>query len=115
MAFEVIDNPDFQKFQARSGFKNAEFRLLVGLYSRAAAEKALYDIAVDVDFDEGTCTFTYYRSSHYAPFLQFVIRRAGPRTDMYEVYRQGRGRIAKSGIFDRAYKKLAEEIEGLFS
>ncbi len=50
--------------------------------------KALYDIAVDVDFEAETCTFTYYRSNTYKPYLQFVIRRVGPHTDMYELYQE---------------------------
>lgn len=113
MTFTVIDNPDYQRFRAQAGFKNAEFKALAGLYSRAASEKALYDIAVDVDFDEGVCTFTYYQSNNYVPFLQFLIRHVGPRANMYEVYKQGKGRIAKSGLFDRAFGKLQDEVEGL--
>jgi len=113
MVFRVIDNPDLKKFKAQSGFKNAEFKMLAGLYSRAAGVRALYDIAVDVDFDEGLCTFTYYRSNNYVPFLQFVIRRVGPNTDMYELYMEGKGRISKSGLFERTFKRLEEEVEAL--
>lgn len=114
MTFKVIDNPNFKKFKASSGFKNHQFKMLAGLFSRAASEKALFDIAVDVDFDEGVCTFTYYKSNNYVPYLQFVIRNVGPKTDMFELYKEGKGRIAKSGLFERTYKKLEEEIESLF-
>ena len=110
MVFTVIDNPDVQKFRKRSGFTNSQFKKLAGLYSRAASVKALYDIAVDVDFDEGTCTFTYYRSNTYKPCLQFVIRRVGPSTDMYELYKEAQGRIARSGLFDRTFQRLEEEV-----
>ncbi len=113
MTFTVINNPDFDKFKARSGFKNAEFKMLAGLFSRAAAHKALYDIAVDVDFDEGVCTFTYYKGNSYSPYLQFVIRQVGPRTDMYELYLEGKGRIAKSGLFERVYERLEQEVDAL--
>lgn len=113
MAFKVIDNPDFKKFQHQSGFKNAQFKMLAGLFSRAASQKALFDIAVDVDFDEGLCTFTYYQSNNYVPYLQFVIRRVGPNTDMYELYKEGKGRIAKSGLFERTYERLEAEIQEL--
>ncbi len=113
MTFSVIDNPDFNRFKAQSGFKNHHFKLLAGLFSRAASVKALYDIAVDVDFDEGVCTFTYYQSNNYVPYLQFVIRRVGPQTDMYELFKEGKGRIAKSGLFERTYEKLEAEVEGL--
>ncbi len=113
MSFKVINNPDLDKFKARSGFKNYQFKMLAGLFSRAASAKALYDVAVDVDFDEGLCTFTYYKSNNYVPYLQFVIRHVGPQTDMYELYRESKGRIAKSGLFERVYEKLSAEIETL--
>lgn len=113
MHLEVIDNPDFQKFKAQSGFKNAQFKMLAGLFSRAASVKVLYDIAVDVDFDEGVCRFTYFRANSYTPYLQFMIRRVGPQTDMFELYKEGKGRIAKSGLFERVYRRLEKEIESL--
>ena len=113
MSFRVIDNPEFGKFRKNAGFKNAEFKALAGLYSRAVLVKALYDIGVDVDFDEGICTFTYYRTNAYVPYLQFVIRHVGPRTAMYEVFMEGKGRIARSGLFKRAFERLEEEVQGL--
>lgn len=119
MTFDVIDNPGFgpelKKFRARSGFKNSEFKMLAGLFSRAASARALYDIGVDVDFDEGVCTFTYFRTNNYQPYLQFVIRRVGPHTDMYELYREGKGRLVKSGLFARVYERLEAEVEALIA
>lgn len=115
MVSEVIDNLEFRKKIRRSGFSNAEFKKLAGLFSRAAAVKALYDIGVDVDFEESICTFTYYRSNSYQPYLQFVIRRVGPRTDMYELYKEGKGRITKSGLFSRTFSRLQEEVEDLMA
>lgn len=109
MSFQVIDNPDFDKFKKTAGFKNSEFRLLAGLFSRAASAKALLDMAVDVDFDEGTCTISYYKT-RYEPYLSFVVRHVGPRAVMYEVYKAEKGQILKSGLFQRAYDRLAEEI-----
>ena len=113
MAFRVIDNPDFEKFKASAGFKNHEFKQLAGLYSRAASHKAIYDIAVDVNFDEGFCTFTYFRTNNYVPYLQLLIRQVGPKTNMYELYKEGKGRIAKSGLFSRAFQRLEQEINEL--
>jgi len=113
MAFQVIDNPDYHKFKAASGFKNHEFKLLAGLYSRAAAEKALYDIAVDVDFDAGTCRFAYYRTANAPPCLELVIRQVGPRNNMYELYKEGKGRITKSGLFNKVYERLEQEVADL--
>lgn len=114
MDLQVIDNPGFQAFTRRSsGFRNSEFKMLAGLYSRAASVRALYDMAVDVDFDEGVCKITYFKSNNYRPSFQFVIRRVGPFTDMYEVYQEGRGRIVRSGLFRRAYERLEDEILSL--
>lgn len=113
MDFRVIENPDFRKFKTKSGFKNSEFKRLAGLFSRAASFKALYDIGIDVDFDEGVCTFTYYKSNAYKPFLQFVVRHVGPQTSLYELYMEGKGRIARSGLFNRVFERLEQEIETL--
>lgn len=113
MTFEVIDNPDFRKFKRQSGFTNGQFRKLAGLYSRAASVRALYDIAVDVDFEERVCKFTYFESNAYTPTLQFVIRQVGPHTDMYEIYKHGKGRICRSGLFERAFERLEEEVDAL--
>jgi hypothetical protein len=113
MVFEVIDNPDLARFRRQSGFTNFQFKRLAGLYSRAASARALYDMAVDVDFETQTCSITYYQSNARRPFLQFLIKRVGPHTDMYEVYKEGKGRICKSGLFNRAFGRLEEEVEGL--
>jgi len=58
-------------------------------------------------------TYTYYKSEHFAPYLSFVIRRVGPRTTMFEVYLQDKGRIIKSGVFDKSFARLQAEIENL--
>ena len=113
MSFRVIDNPDFKKFKAHAGFKNHEFKLLAGLFSRAAADKVLFDISVNVDFDEGICSFAYYKSAHAPAYLELIIRQVGPRTSMYELYKEGKGRIAKSGLFQRVYERLEREVEEL--
>jgi len=113
MSFNVIDNPGFTKFQKNAGFKNSEFRALASLYAQAASHRALYDMAVDVDFDDGTCTITYYLSNSYKPYLQFVILHVGPRSAMYEVFKEGKGKIIRSGLFDRAFDRLREEVHAL--
>ena len=110
MTFEVINNP---AYLAKMGFTNGQFKQLDGLYLRAAAVKVLNYRAVDCDFDEGVVTYTYYQSEGQAPYLQFVIRKVGPRALMYEVYKNAKGRIAKSGVFERAFEKLKGEVEGL--
>ena len=113
MAFKVINNPEFNKFKNRTGFKNYEFKQLAGLYSRGSSAKVLYDMAVDVDFEKKTCMVTYFQSATRHPFLQFIISQPGPNTLMYEVYKQDKGRIAKSGLFERAFEKLESEISEL--
>lgn len=113
MNLTVIENPEFKKFKSRSGFRNAEFRKLATLYSRGVTGRAVHDMAVDVDFDEGVCTFTYYRGHGRTPYLQFLVRHVGPQSNMYELYLENKGRIAKSGLFDRVYERLEAEIMAL--
>lgn len=96
-----------------SGFTNAQFKKLDGLYLQACALKALTYRTVDCDFDEGVATYTYYKSEHFSPYLSFVIRRVGPRATMYEVYLQDKGRVFKSGVFEKAFERMQQEIEAL--
>jgi len=103
----------FSRQSHPSGFTNAQFKKLDGLYLQACAHKTLTYRTVDCDFDEGIATYTYYKSEHYAPYLSFVIRRVGPRTTMYEVYLQDKGRIVKSGVFEKAFERLQAEIDDL--
>lgn len=110
MSFEVINNP---AFQVRVGFTNAQFKKLDDLYCRAAAHKTLNNRAVDCDFDEGYACYTYFKTHAQAPYLQFFIKKVGPKTMMYEVYKHGQGRIAKSGVFAYAFEKLRSEIQEL--
>lgn len=110
MTFTVITNPDYL---AKTGFTNAQFKKLDALYLRAASEKILNYRTVECDFDEEIASYTYYKSEGQRPFIQFLIRKIGPKAMMYEVFAQGRGRIAKSGVFERAFEKLKSEIESL--
>ncbi len=110
MSFEIINNPNFV---AKTGFSNAQFKKLDALYLRAAGNKALTYRTVDCDFEEEYASYTYFKSQGQAPYLQFLIKKVGPRTMMYEVFKHGKGRIAKSGVFEYAYKKIEEEIENL--
>lgn len=110
MTFEVIHNT---KFVQPAGFSAHQFRKLDQLYCRAASEKTLTYRTVDVDFDAGVASYIYYKSASQSPYVQFLIRKVGPQTTMFEVYQEGRGRVAKSGVFDRAYDKLNDIIQAL--
>ena len=110
MVFEVINNP---AQIARAGFSNSQFKKLDGLYLQAASEKLLTYRTVECDFDDGLASYTYYISDKHAPFIQFVLRKVGPGTMMYEIYKQDKGRIFKSGIFDRAFEELKINLEQL--
>lgn len=90
-----------------------QFKKLDGLYLQACSAKTLTYRTVDCDFDEGVATYTYYKSAQMAPYLSFVIRRVGPRATMFEVYLQDKGRIVKSGLFEKAFDRLSVEIEAL--
>lgn len=96
-----------------SGFSNAQFKKLDGLYLQACALKTLTYRTVDCDFDEGIATYTYYKSPQFAPYLSFVIRRVGPRATMFEVYLQDKGRVMKSGVFEKAFERLQVEVNAL--
>lgn len=110
MTFEVIHNIEFSK---SSGFSSTQFKKLDQLYCLAASNKTLTYRTVDCDFDEGVATYTYYKSEYQSPYLQFIIRQVGPRTTMFELFKQGKGRIVKSGVFDRTYERLSKEIDAL--
>lgn len=110
MTFHIIDNPNHK---ATIGFTSAQFRKLDGLYLQAASDKTLTYRTVDCDFDEGIATYTYYKSQHYSALLQFIIRKVGPHTMHYELFKQGKGCIAKSGLFERTFDRLSAEIESL--
>lgn len=110
MKFTVINNPNHT---AHNGFTNAQFKRLDGLYLKSAGQGVLTYRTVDCDFDAGIARYTYYQSQDMAPFLQFIIRKVGPNNIMYEVYQHGKGRIAKSGVFDRAFDVLRDHIENL--
>ncbi len=113
MVFAVIENDlPFQPARA-SGFRNSEFRRLAGLYSRACSAKIVSDMAVDVDMDEGICLFSYFRTAHSPAALTFIVRHAGPRTNLYELWAEGRGRIEKSGLFARVFERLEHEMQTL--
>ena len=110
MSFRVINNPNFDP---KTGFTNAQFKKLDGLYLQAAAAKVLNHRTVDCDFDAGEAIYAYYKSEGEASAYKFVIRKVGPKTMMYEVWKEGKGRIKKSGVFEIAFEKLQEEIENL--
>lgn len=114
MSDKVITIPGFAKHGDHpSGFTQSQFKRLDGLYLQAAAQKTLTYRTVECDFDEGLASYTYYQSAQQSPHLQFIIRQVGPRATMYEVYLQGKGRIAKSSLFERAYERLEQEIQSL--
>ena len=112
MTAQIIRYPhDTPQTGPRAGFTNWQFRMLDGLYLQAAAQKTLIHRSVDCDFEEGLATYSYHQTQHQSPVLQLVIRRVGPRTCMYEIYRAGKGRIMRTGIFEYAYSRLQDEVE----
>ncbi len=110
MSSDVICTPSFSQ---PAGFSQGQFRKLDLLYCGAASDKVLTYRTVECDFDQGVASYTYYQSAQQSPYLQFTIRKAGPRATMFEVYKHGAGRIAKSGLFDKAYDVLSQEIRAL--
>lgn len=117
MKLRVIENPNPPAKKAlpsdKSFFNRREFGQIASLFSRAATYKALHKIAVDVSEDQKHGSITLHRSAQCPGYMQLQITKFGPKNTMYEVYQQGKGRVAKSGLFTRAYEKLAEEVEAL--
>ncbi len=108
MVFEVINNPHYSP---KMGFTKAQFRTLDDLYCRAVEKKMLSYRTVECDFEEGYASYTYYKSEYHAPLFRFMIRKIGPKTLQYEVYKQGVGLLIKSSLFDRAFEKLQGALE----
>jgi hypothetical protein len=96
-----------------SGFTPHEFRRLDGLFLRAASAKAIAERTVNVTFEQKEAEFGYYKTKNSPAYLTFFIKQVGPQTMMYEVYKDGKGRIAKSGLFEKAFEKLEDEIHAL--
>jgi hypothetical protein len=112
MSLNVIADLSFPQ---PAGFTQNQFRQLDQIYSTAASQKALTYRTIECDFDEGTVSYTYYMSEHNPPYLQFVIRKVGPRATMFELYKQGRGRLFKSGLFERTVETLRDEVSLLLN
>ena len=102
-----------QSPQLYSGFTQGQFRKLDQAYCSAVSQKLLTTRSVECDFDEGVASYTYFLSAQQSPYLQFVIRKVGPRMTMFELFKQGKGRVLKSGIFERVYEELVQEIRAL--
>ncbi len=107
MIFEVINNPAFKQ---PAGFTKEQFRKLDQLYCASSSNNTFNYRSVECDFDEGVATYTYYLTPQDSPYLQFIIRKVGPNTTMFELYKKNKGRIMKSGIFERTYDKLYKEV-----
>lgn len=105
----MIHNPDFGNIE-KAGFTRFQFQRLDALYLRALQAKILTCRMVDCDFELGLAVFSYAKADNHPPLFQFMIRQVGPRQVMYELYRQGKGRAFKSGIFERVYERLETAI-----
>ena len=110
MSFQVIDNPDYISKNKHSGFTNCQFKKLDALFLKFASSKVLNYRSVECNFDEGVFEYHYHKTKHHSALFSFIIRRVGPRTTMYEVWTSDKGRVFKSGLFDRSLKKLEDEL-----
>ncbi|MBK9586422.1 MAG: hypothetical protein KA099_00475 [Alphaproteobacteria bacterium] len=112
MSLYVLNTPASEQ---STGFTRSQFQKLDQLYMYAASKKALTYRTVDCDFNEGLATYTYFQAASHTPSLQFAIRKVGPRTTLFELYCQGKGRVMKSSVFERVFESLAAEVERLVS
>ena len=58
-------------------------------------------------------TITLSKSAHHAPQVRFIARRVGPKTTMYELYLDGKGRAIKSALFERVFNAYRDYVEAL--
>lgn len=96
---------------APSGLTNSQFRRLDQLYCLAASRNMLQYRSVDCDFEKGVMTLNLAQSNHHTAYISFVARKVGPRTTMYELYLEGKGRIEKSALFERVLERFRDEVE----
>lgn len=95
---------------APAGMTPSQFKRIDGVFCLAASRKALSYRAVDCDFDEGMMTITLAKSELHPPYLSFVSRKIGPKATMYELYKEGKGRIEKSALFERVFERFRDEV-----
>ncbi|MCB1838745.1 MAG: hypothetical protein H6858_05560 [Rhodospirillales bacterium] len=112
MSLHVLHNPAGEQV---TGFTRYQFQKLDQLYIYAQSKRVLMYRTVDCDFNEGLATYTYYQSVSAVPSLQFAIRKVGPRTTMFELYCQGKGRVLKSTLFERVFEQLQAEVDHMVS
>lgn len=98
---------------APSGLSNSQFRRIDQVYSLAASRNLLPYRSVNCDFDKGVMTICLSKSAHHTAFLSFIAVKVGPQTTIYELYREGKGRIARSALFDRVFEKYRDEVGDL--
>jgi hypothetical protein len=110
MSANVIDYPALRQI---CGFTNAQFKKIDRLYCHAASGGTLNFRTVNCDFEKGIAIFTFCKTQNHPPYLSFVIKKVGANSVMFELYREEKGRIAKSGAFDRVLDVLREEILAL--
>ena len=99
---------------APSGISNSQFRRIDQLYGLAVSKNVLTYRTVECDFDKGEMMIALSKSSHHEPAIAFVASKVGPKTTMYELYLEKKGRVAKSALFDRVFERYREEVESLF-
>ena len=98
---------------APSGISNSQFRRIDQVYGLAVSKNVLTYRSVQCDFDKGEMTIALAKSPNHGPIISFVANKVGPKTTMYELYMEKKGRIAKSALFDRVFERYRDEVEHL--
>ncbi len=97
----------------KRGLSRYQFQKLDGVFLQAASKKVLQNRMVDCDFEQGYVEISLSKTPQHPPLIAFVAQKVGPRTIMYELYMEGRGRIEKSALFDRVFDRYRDEVERL--
>lgn len=95
----------------KRGLSRFQFQKLDAVFLRASSEGALRIRTVDCDLEEGRVEIALSKSPQHTPVIAFVAQKVGPRTTMYELYMEGKGRVEKSALFDRVYERYRDEVD----
>ena len=101
----VLNGPE------KRGLSRFQFQKLDAVFLRASSEGVLRNRTVDCDLDAGFVEISLSKSPHHTPAIAFVAQKVGPRTTMYELYMEGKGRVEKSALFERVYERYRDEVE----
>ena len=95
----------------KRGLSRYQFQKIDGVFLRASSNNILQSRTVDCDLEQGYVEIALAKSPQHPPVISFVAKKVGPRTTMYELYMEGKGRVEKSALFERVFERYDKEVE----